>query len=125
MLVCATTAAATLPCRCPRSPLRRCGREHDEARVVLVGGLDDALPRRRHFNGLAARQESGVDGQRGAVSGGTFGGLTDLTRVVGVEVFRVGRGEAHVDGTPDAHDERISPGWQLVRGPCDRRRREV
>ena len=87
VLVCATTAAATLPCRCPSSPLRRCGSEHDQARVVFVGGRDDALPGRRRFNGLAARQESGLVGQRCAVGGGPLGGVSDLGGPVGVEVL--------------------------------------
>ena len=122
--MCATTAAATLPCRCPSSPLRRCGPSTIRLASCSSAVCDDALPGRRRLDGHAARQESGLGGQRRPVGGGPLGGSPHLGGPVGVEVLVVGRGEADVDGLPDAHDQGVSPRRQLGGGLRDRERGE-
>ena len=77
----ATTAAATLPLQVSREPAPAVRAEHDQARVVLLGGLDDALPGRRGLDGHALRAEPGLLGQRGSVRSGLFRGLLHLGRL--------------------------------------------
>ncbi len=98
--------------------------EHDQGRVVFVGGRDDALPGRRRLNGHAARQESGVLSQRCPMGGGLLGCLPYLGGPVGVEVLRVGWREPDFDGLPDTHDQRVAARRQLGGGLRDRERGE-
>jgi hypothetical protein len=76
--------------------------EHDQARVVLDGGLHDALPGWCRFDGDAPRPEPGVVRKRRPVVGGPLSGSPDLGGLVGVELFPVGP----------------NPGCATTIGPC-------
>ena len=68
--------------------------QYDHARVVLVGGFDDALPGRRGLHGDAVRPQTRSFGKRCAMRGSAFGRLPDFACFVGIEVRAVGLGEA-------------------------------
>ena len=75
----AATASATLPISTPRQPGAPVGAEHDQARVVLLGDLDDALPGRARPRPPAARAVNpAASGQLGSLGGGLLGRLLDL-----------------------------------------------
>ena len=58
----------------PHEPRAAVRADHDQARVVLLGGLDDALPGRRGLDRHAWRAEAGLLRQRGSVGGGLLRG---------------------------------------------------
>ena len=91
---------------------------------MFDGGLDDALPGRRGFDGDAARQESGIACQRCPVGGGLFGGSAYLGGLIGVKVSAARRCEPDIDRLPYTDDQRVSLRRQLHPGLCDRVRGE-
>ena len=109
----------------PEQPVAAVRSEHDQACVVFVGGLDDALPGWRRFNGLATRQKSGLDGQSCSMGSGELGGSPYLGGLVGVKVLGVGGCESHIGGLPDTDHQCISLARAaLGRGLRDRGRGE-
>jgi hypothetical protein len=91
--------------------------DHDHAGAVLLGDLDEALPGRRGLGARNARVESGLLGKFRAVGRGRFGGLPDGNGVVGVEVLSANWQEADVRRLPDAGDQRLTAGLELLRVP--------
>ena len=67
---CVTTAAATLPSQVSHESAAAVGAEHDQARVVLLGGLDDPFPGRRRLDCHALRLEPRLLCERCSVCGG-------------------------------------------------------
>jgi hypothetical protein len=94
--------------------------EHNQARGVLDGGLHDALPGWRRFDGDAPRQEPCLARKRRPVVGGPLSASPYVGGLVGVELIPVGRRESDIDWLPYAHHQRVSPGRQLGRGLRDR-----
>ena len=84
--------------------------EHDQARLVLVGGGDDALPCRCRFDGGATRPEpasTASDAPWAAVRSAAR--RTSMARSASKCPSSVGV-NPDVDGLPHADDHRVSPG---------------
>ena len=116
----ATTAAATLPCRCPSSPLRRCG--PSTIRLASCSSAASTMPFQVGVASTAmlrARNPalSASDAPCAAVRSAAC--RTSTARSAS-KCLRVSGREPDLDGLPDAHDHRVSLGRQLRRGMRDR-----
>ena len=99
----AVTSPATLPHQVAQ-PGVAMGAEHDEARVVLAGSVDDGLPGRSSLDRQCVRSEPGRVGQRRTAAGSLLGGLPDVVPARGVELrVRLGT-EPDVERSPDGKD---------------------
>ena len=121
----ATTAAVTLPSRCPTRPLRRW--EPSTIRLAPRSSATSTIPFQVGAASIvdALRPESRLLCQRCAVLGGLLGGLPHLVGRRGVEVLFAGRHEADVARLPDADDQRVATGRELAAGLLDRELREL
>ena len=99
--------------------------EHYQARVALIGDLDDALPGRRRLSRHALRPEASSLGQRRPLRGRTLGGLPNFSGLVRVEMQLVGRHEADIGRLPHAQRERLTTAHELASGLLDRELRQL
>jgi hypothetical protein len=99
--------------------------DDDQARLLLVGRVDDRLPGGRSLEGQWGRPEPGRLGQRGAVLGGLLGSLPDVVCAGGVELRAGLRYEPDAERAPHREDDRITPCGQLAAGLGDRVAGEV
>jgi hypothetical protein len=90
--------------------------EDDEARCVVLGGVNDPLPYGRSLDRDGLRPESGCISQRGSVCGGLLGSLPDLVAACCVELRARIRKKPNVERMPHGDDERFAIGRQLVAG---------
>jgi hypothetical protein len=101
------------------------GAENDEASVVLLGRIDDALRGRCRLGRDALGPEPRGLGQRSPARGGLLGCLPYLIGPGGVEAHPANREEPDVEGLPYGHDERVTARPQLLAGLRYRVSREV
>ncbi len=120
-----TTAAATLPSRCPTSPLRRW--EPSTIRLALCSSAVSTIPFQVGAASTAMLCDrnpafSASDAPCAAVCSR---GLLHLGGVLGVEVPVVDGHESDVCRLPDAEDERVAAGRELLAGLLDRELRRA
>lgn len=95
--------------------------DHDQARMALLGGLNNPSPRRRGFNCQTLRPEPFLLCERRSVRGGLLGSPSDFVRCIRVEVVLGDGLEADIGGLPDAQDQCDSPGRDFARRVLDRK----
>ena len=93
--------------------------EHDEARVLLLGGLDDGFPGRSSLDRQCACPESGRVGEFGSAGGGLLGDLPDFVAARCVEVHVRLRSEPDIERSPDGEDKGLTSAGQLMAGLDD------
>ena len=104
----------------PREPAAAVGAEHDEARLALVGDLDDSLPRWRCRDRDALRSEPRLLCQGCSVRGDPLGGLPYLGGLGGVEGLLADGQKSDIARLPNAENQRVASGCELTAGLVDR-----
>ena len=98
--------------------------DHDQARMALLGGLNNPSPRRRGFNCQTLRPEPFLLCERRSVRGGLLGSPSDFVRCIRVEVVLGDGLEADIGGLPYAENKRVATGRKLTPRAVDGQRRE-
>ncbi len=101
------------------------GANHDQAGLVLLGRLDDPLPRRGGLDGGSLRPEPGLAGQRRSVLGRLLRRFSYFGGLVRVEMALADGHEPDIYRLPHAQHKRISAGLQLSRRLPDRESRQI
>jgi hypothetical protein len=94
--------------------------ENNEACLVLVGRVQDRLPRGGALNRQRLGPEPGGVGERDPCGGGLLSRVPDIVRAGRVELRPAFRDESHVEGPPDGEDDGIATSRQLARSLGDR-----
>jgi hypothetical protein len=93
--------------------------QHDEARVLVLRGVDDGLPGRSSLDRQPLCPEPGGVGQCCSTGGGLLGGLPHFVATRGVEVRIWLRTEPDAERSPDGEDNGITSARQLMAGLDD------
>ena len=120
----ATTADATLPCRCPSSPLRRCGPS-----TMRLASWSSAAATMPFHVGAASTATLRAAKPAWRASSAPWAAVRSAARRTSVarsasKCSRIGGGEPDVDRLPDTDHQRVAFGRQLGRGLRDRERGE-
>jgi hypothetical protein len=93
--------------------------KNNQARLKLVSGVNNPLPRGRSFHGQTLCPKTCVPSERRAEFGYLFCGLADLIRCIGVEVAHIDRLEADIGGLPYAKHDRVAASRELTSRALD------